>query len=732
MARGPLDPLLRPRTVAVIGASRRRGTIAGEIFHNLLASGFTGTVYPVNPTAPAVQGVRAYASIEDVPEAVDLAIVAVPAAQVVPAARACVARGVRALVVISAGFAETGPAGAARQAELVELVRAHGVRMVGPNCLGLLNTAADVRLDATFAPTFPPPGGVAFSSQSGALGLAILDLARDLGIGVSQFVSVGNKADVSGNDLLEHWEHDDDTRVILLYLESLGNPRRFLQIARRVARKKPIVAVKSGRSEAGARAASSHTGALAGADAAIDALMRQAGVIRVDSAEQLFDAAMLLAHQPVPRGKRVAILTNAGGPGIMAADACEGRGLELPALAPGTMDALRARLPPEASVRNPVDMIATASADAYEACLRALLADPAVDAALVLFVPPIVTEATDVAAAIRRAAGDAGARTGKPVLTCFMGTHGVPPALSSLREGAIPSYRFPEAAAAALAHAVRYGRWLARPEGVVVEPRGFDVARARAAVAGAAPGEWLAPERVRELCAAMGLHTPWSQACRDAETAAALAGDRGGAVAVKLISPTITHKSDVGGVALGLVGRDAVLEACRAMRARLATLGRERELEGFLVQEMAPAGIETFVGLAEDPGAGRLVAFGAGGVAVEVWRDVALRVCPLTDVDARELVAEPRVARLLAGFRGRPPGDVDAVLDALARVSALAEVVPEITEMDINPLVARAPGEGVVAVDARVRIRGAAAATTATPTAATAPATAPATTRRTS
>src|SRR5262245_2744161 len=482
--RRGLEAVFRPRSIAVIGASRERGTVGAEIFHNLIEHGFRGAVYPVNPKADVVQSVHAYPTITDVPGPVDLAIIVVPAARVIEVVQACGEKGVRAVVVISAGFKEVGGEGLERERRLIDLARRFGMRVVGPNCLGVLNTELEVRMDATFAPTYPPAGAVGFSSQSGALGLAILEFAAKLGIGISQFVSVGNKADVSGNDLIEFWEHDPGTRIILLYLESFGNPRRFLEIARRVGHHKPIVAVKSGRTPSGMRAASSHTGSLAGADTAVSALCTQAGVIRTDTIGELFDVAMLLANQPVPRGSRVGIVTNAGGPGIMASDACETHGLEVVTLEDATVEALRAFLPAEASTRNPVDMLASATPESFEKAVRLVACDPRVDAVLVLYVPPIVTRPLEVAQAIVRgneaAKADARARSAapKPVLSCFMGSHGVPEGLRSLQEGHIPSYGFPESAAIALARAVRYGRWRETPEGTI---RHFDDVDAAAA-----------------------------------------------------------------------------------------------------------------------------------------------------------------------------------------------------------------------------------------------------------
>lgn len=693
-----LDALLRPRSVAVIGASRNRGTIAAEVFHNLIAGGFQGAVYPVNPRAAVIQSVRAYPSIEEVPDAVDLAVIVVPAAAVPDAVEACGRKGVRAIVVITAGFAETGPEGRALQARVVETVRRYGMRMVGPNCLGVVNADPAVSLNATFATALPPFGNVAFSSQSGALGLAILDHARELGVGVSQFVSVGNKADVSGNDLIAHWADDPATRVILLYLENLGNPRRFMDLARRVSRTRPIVVVKSGRTEAGARAASSHTGSLAGLDVAVDALLGQAGVIRTDTIDELFDVAMLLANQPVPHGRRVAILTNAGGPGIMASDACESRGLEVVKLSDETQRALLPLVPAEASVRNPVDMIASASATAYERCLRVLLDAPEVDMVLVVFVTPIVTDAGDVANAIL-----AGAKgSSKTVATCFMGRRGVPEAVRSLRDGRYPSYAFPESAAAALARAARYGRWLATPDGEVPTLASIDTERAKRALAASPESRWLTPAEVREVLGAYGIRTPRETVTTTVDEAVAAAEAFDAPVALKLISDTITHKSDVGGVALGLRGGAAVRAAWEAMTRRLDALGRVGEMRGALVQEMAPAGVETFVGATRDAVFGPLVGFGLGGVQVELWKDVVFRVSPLRDRDAAEMLDQIRAKALLEGFRGSAPVDRAALIDVILRVSRLVEELHEVVEIDLNPVVALP--RGAVVVDARIRI----------------------------
>ncbi len=720
-----LDCFFRPRAVAVVGASRRRGTVGGELFHNLVSRGYPGAIYPVNRSADVVQSVRAYRRLADIPERVDLAVLVVPHQQISEVVDECAESGVKALIVISAGFAEAGADGARTQRELMDRVRRAGMRMVGPNCLGVINTEDGAELNATFAPTWPPAGNVAFSSQSGALGLAVLDFARAMGIGISQFISVGNRADISSNDLIEHWETDPRTRVILLYLEDFGNPRRFMDIARRVSRTKPIVAVKSGRTQAGARAAGSHTGALATADVAVDALLGQAGVIRTDTIEQLFDVATLLANQPFPKGSRVAIVTNAGGPGIMAADACEVSGLVLPTLSDGTLQAMRACLPAEASLRNPVDMIASAPVDAYERVVRLLLDDPVVDAVLALYVPLLMTRPVDVAAAIRRATLGAT----KPVLTCLLGTEGLREAWDLLRAAHLPAYHFPENAVFALGRAARHGRWLARPTGqypTFASParESIDALLGLKMDGGHGGGQregdrWLSPDAVSALLRAYGIRTPRQQVVRGEDEAVAVATSFGGAVALKVVSHTITHKSDVGGVALHLRTPVDVRAAYRTIMDRLALLGRRVEVSGVLVQEMigdddqkgassaiaTDSAVETFVGVTEDKSFGRLIAFGLGGTRLELNRDVVFRVNPISDLDAGDMLADLRGAALLTGFRGSPGVDREAIVDILLRVSRLAEDCPEIRELDINPLVALPPGQGAIAVDARVRVK---------------------------
>ena len=701
-AAASLDPLFHPRAVAVVGASRRPGSIGHALFRNLLAGGFAGAVYPVNPTATSVASVRAYPCVAAIPEPVDLAVIVVPAADVLAVARESLEAGVRGLVVISAGFAEVGEEGRRRQEDLLRLCRAHDARLIGPNCMGMLVNGPAGAMNATFAPTLPPAGTVAVSSQSGALGIAILEHARALDLGVSSFVSVGNKADVSSNDLLECWEDDPATGAILLYLESFGNPRRFARIARRVGARKPIVAVKGGRGETGRRAAASHTAALAGSDVAVEALFRQAGVTRCDTLEELFEAATLLVHQPLPAGNRVGVLTNAGGLGILCADACEANGLTLPTLAAATQAALRTLLPAEASVANPVDMLASGAAESYGAALRHLLDDDEIDAVIVLFIPPLVTAAADVAAALVAACDPP---PSKPVLACFVGTQGTPDALRG--RTVIPSYTFPEATARALGHAAARAAWLRRPTGQTPAFDGIDAGGARSVVERALARDerpWLTPEEVRAVLHAYGVPLPEEIVARSPQEAAAACRQLGAPVAVKLVSHTVLHKTDAGGVHLNVESPEAAAAAYRTIQETLAARGQAEAMDGALIQPMLTGGVECLVGVVSDPIFGPLIAFGLGGVLAEALGDVAFRLHPLTDLDAEELIASVKASTLLQGYRGSPPADVAALRELLLRVSHMVEDLPEIGEIDLNPVMVRTAGQGLVALDARIRL----------------------------
>jgi acyl-CoA synthetase (NDP forming) len=546
-------------------------------------------------------------------------------------------------------------------------------------------------------------GRVGFASQSGGLGIELLARSSELGLGVSTFVSMGNKADVSGNDLLQYWDDDPDTEVVLLYLESFGNPRKFARLARRIARRKPIIAVKSGRTPAGARGTSSHTAALAAPDVAVDALFRQAGVIRVDTLEELFDTATVVLHQPLPAGPRVGIVSNGGGPGILATDACVAAGLDVPELSAETQDILRSFVSPDAGVRNPVDLVASATADSYAQTLGTLLDADDVDALLVIFVPPLVTRAEDVA----RAVAEAAAKSAKPIIACFLGQNGTLDVLDHGREeveparGQVPTFSFPESAAAAIGRAYELSRWRARPEGTVPELADIDVADARALIEPRLPataeGLWLDAGTARELLDCFGIATTPTVHASNRDEAAEAAKRVGFPVALKAASPALVHKTDVGGVALNLADPDSVRQAFENMSAQLgAAMG------GALVQRMVPSGIETIVGVTRDPSFGSLVLFGMGGIAAELMRDTALRLVPLTDLDAEELVRSLRSSPLLFGYRDTPAVDVNALEELILRVGVLAEELPDVAELDLNPVVVTA--DGVQIVDVKVRL----------------------------
>jgi acetate---CoA ligase (ADP-forming) len=694
-----VSSVLAPGSVVVVGASRRRGTVGGELLHNLVRAGFTGSLYAVNPHGGSVQGIEAYRAVSDLPAPVDLAVVVVPARSVVPVARECVAAGARALVVVSAGFAEIGGDGVARQQELLGLCRASGVRLVGPNCLGVLNTEPGVQLNATFMPQQALPGAIAFLSQSGGLGIAIIEAAARLGIGISSFVSVGNKADLSSNDFLQYWEQDPATDVALLYLESFGNPRKFARVARRFNQTKPVVAVKSGRSAAGQRGTASHTGALlAASDVTVDALFEQAGVIRTDSLAEMFDVAAFLSKQPVPTGDRVAIVTNAGGPGIVCADACQAAGVQVPETSARLAGLLAAHLPEAASVANPIDMIATASADDYAGVIEGVAESGEFDAILTIFVTALVTAARDVAEATRRTAA---AHLGCAIAAVFMTAEGPPEELSA--DGvSVPGYRFPEEAARAVAHAARHGTWRARPPGDALTADPETVA-AGAALIGAelagGPG-WMRPEAVDQLLSLHGIAQAPARIVRSASAAATAARELGWPVALKAVAPGLVHKRDAGAVATSVRTPSELQRAARAIKASVTAAGFD--VRGFMVQPMIAGGIELIIGMVQDASFGPVMACGAGGTHTELLKDVSVRITPVTDRDAAEMLRTLELYPVLTGYRGAAPCDVGAVENLLQRVSAMVDAHPEIAELDCNPVIARP--DGALVVDARVRL----------------------------
>lgn len=694
-----LEEFFAPRAVAVVGASREPGKVGHDVLRNLQKYGFRGAIYPINPKAEEILGLRCYASIGEVPGPVDLAVIVVPARFVPAVVDDCGRKGVRGLIIISAGFKEVGRDGAELERQVVEIARRHSMRIIGPNCLGLINTHA--RLNASFAAGAPAEGNVAFISQSGAFGTAILDWALHERRGFSKFVSVGNKADVDESDLLKAIGQDNETEVILIYLEGLNDGRKFVEVARAVTRRRPVVVLKAGGTAAGARAASSHTGALAGSEAAYEAAFRQTGILRARTVEELFDYASAFSLQGRMAGHRVAIVTNAGGPGIIATDAVERSALTMATLARETVERLRPALPPAANLYNPVDVIGDAGPDRYDAALQAVAADPGVDGIIVIVTPQSTTKVEETAAVVGRAA----AATDKPVLACFMGGERISAGLRVLADGGVPNYPFPERAVAALDAMSRYSAYTLRPESQV---ESFPVDREQVAAvlsrARAAGKFELAEADARAIIAAYGFRTPASILASTPDAAVQAAEQIGYPVVLKIASPDILHKSDIGGVRVWLSDpqsvRQAFGEIVEGARRRLP-LAR---LEGCLVQPMIMGGKEVILGMNRDPQFGPMLMFGLGGIYVEVLRDVAFRLAPLTPADAMSMIREIRSLPLLRGTRGEKPSDLSAIVEGLLRLSQLAMDFPEIVELDLNPLVVYPVGEGAVALDCRLSL----------------------------
>ena len=702
-----LQAILYPKSIAVIGASRYPGTIGYLLVRSLIESGYVGAVYPVNPNIEVVSSIKTYPSVLAIPGEVEMAIIAVPAPVVPRVAEECGQKGVKGLIVISDGFKESGPEGAARERELREIALGHGMRVVGPNCMGVLNTDPAISMNATFSPANNLPGNVSFLSQSGAMGEVILGYARSLNIGLSTFVSAGNRADVSPNDLVQYWEHDPATKVILLYLESFGNPRNFMRIARRVSAKKPIVVVKSGSTSAGSRAASSHTGALATSETVTEALFRQTGILRVNGVEELFDVASLLSNQPLPKGRRLVIVTNGGGPGILAADAASNHGLLLPEISAETLAAIKPHLKRNIRISNPIDTTAQASPAEFEGILQELASDKGSDAVLFIFVPPSMIDVKEVESALRRVAPLF--RSNKKTLAvCFMGHKGFSAEVGSPGKY-VPSYLFPESAIFALSKAVEYSERLARPETAPVKMHDINREKAKVIInnamkQSAQPHSWLSIQQIAELLGCYGIRFAETKLAKTANEAAAIAAKIGFPVVIKLASSTITHKTDVGGVQLNIKSESEVIQAFDEIKTRLTQIGRIHEMDGVMIQKMVTEGIETIVGVSNDPSFGHLIMFGMGGVNAELLNDVAFRLNPLTELDVQELIGSVKMSKLFDGYRGMPPSDKPALKDLLLRLSTMVEHNPQIAELDFNPVKVLPAGQGYWVVDARIAV----------------------------
>ena len=696
-----LRAFFNPASVAVVGASRNEKGLGHTVLKNILDFGFPGRVYAVNPKAACVLGLDCFPDLISIPGPVDLVVVVVPQPLVAGVMRDAVAKGAKGAVVITAGFREVGPEGLAAEREITRIAREGGMRILGPNILGIIDTKS--RLDATFAAAQPSAGDIAFVSQSGALLTAILDWAVEEKVGFSKIVSLGNKADLSEIDMFLAFREDPDSKVIVAYLEGVTNGAEFRRAATLLTKKKPLVVVKAGGTAAGSRAVSSHTGSLAGSEAAYDAAFKQSGIVRAATMQDLFDISLALAYQPLPAGKRLAIVTNAGGPGILATDACERKGLQLASFAPATIAKLRDHLPRSANVYNPVDVIGDAQADRYEIAIDAILADPNVDSLLVLLTPQAMTEIEKTAEATVRA----GQNGTKPVLASFMGGQAVQGGLRILKDGRVPNYTFPERAVEALVAMNRYRDWKLSPE---ERPASLKVDRGAAAAvierARAAGRSALGDLEARGVIGAYGLRLPRNELAISASEAVQFARTIGYPVVMKIVSPDILHKSDAGGVRVGVKDDAEVSAAYNAIRANALRYNRDADIWGVAVQEMVKPGREVILGVTHDAQFGHLIMFGLGGIYVEVLKDVSFRLAPLTRTEADAMVHEIRSFPLLAGVRGQPPADLAAVVDALLRVSQLVTDFPEIIELDVNPLVVNPHGGGATAVDARIILTG--------------------------
>ena len=694
-----LQRLFEPRSVAIVGASTKPGKVGHDILKNMLSSGYGGEVYPINPHAEEILGKKCYPSVLGVPGEIDLVVVVVPAASVLPVIEECGKKGVQLGIVISAGFKESGPEGIERERRLGELARQFGMRIVGPNCLGVMSTSNG--LNTTFAQGMPRRGNVALMSQSGALATAIIDWSIQQGIGYSKFVSFGNGVDVGVVDLLRAWEDDAETTVIVAYIEGLRNGPMFMEVARQVSAKKPVIVVKAGGTQAGARAVSSHTGSLAGSEQAYNAAFLQCGVIRANSMEELFDLAIAFSYQGPPRGRNVAIVTNAGGPGIMATDAAERVGLRLASLDAGTVQALRKQLPEASNFYNPIDVLGDADADRYVYAAENLLRDPNVDSVLAVLTPQAMTRPKETAEKL----GSASAQSRKPVLACFMGGNAIAEAQEVLNKHKIPNYPYPERAVQSLAKMAEYREWCDEPPDEPV-PIAADGEAVRAVFAAARQENRvnLGEIEAREVLKAYGLAVPESYIARSADEAAAHAEKIGFPVVMKIVSPDILHKSDIGGVRVGVRDQQEAMDVFELMMLRVRRYAPDAVIRGVFVQEMIQAGREVIIGSTRDPQFGPLVMFGLGGIYVEVLKDVSFRVAPFGERHAGRMIEEIRSAPLLRGARGERSSDVEAIVKCLLTVSQMVTDFPEIVEMDINPLKVREPGAGAVAVDARITI----------------------------
>ncbi len=705
MKANNLDFIFKPRSVAVIGASSKEGSVGRALFANILFNGYTGVVFPVNPRAKSILGVKAYPSILDIEDEIDLAILIVPAITVPAVLAECGQKKVKGAIVISAGFKELGATGAALEQAVKERARTWGIRLIGPNCFGMINTSPAVRLNTTFGRVMPRTGNIALISQSGAVGVNALEYAESEEVGLSKFISIGNKADINECDLLEYLKDDEETDVIALYLEDLVNPPEFMRIAREITshakRPKPILAIKAGRTSEGARAASSHTGALAGSDEAYNAFFAQARILRVDTVSELIAKAAVLAYQPPPRGPRVAIITNAGGVGIMATDACVRYGLKIAPLTEKTRTELKKVLPPAAAINNPVDIIGDGDANRYRAAFRILLQDENIDGIIPIWTPTVMAEAIDVANVIAEEAQN----TDKPIIACIQ-TMGDNTAIRrALLRVRIPHFLFPENAARALATMAEFGRLSRRPPGEVVKFTDVRPEQVRQIVTRAKkrPRPFISEPECHQILKAYGIPVAEFELATNITEALTIAQKIGYPVAIKIVSPDIIHKTDFGGVRININSNEQLEESYTAMLETVKNKKPDAEIWGVMVQKMAPSGgLETILGMKRDPHFGPLLMFGLGGILVEVLKDVVFRVAPVNDLSAESMITGIRAHRLLEPFRGKPARDKQKIKESIQRLSQLVMDFPEFDEIDINPLFVYEEGKGALVIDARI------------------------------
>jgi len=701
-----IDSIFYPKSVAIIGASRHIGSVGHSLLANIIDSRFQGVVYPVNPKAQAILGIKCYPRVLDIPDDVDLAVVIVPAPLVPQVLEECGVKGIKGTIIISAGFKEIGGKGVEREHKVKQVIEKYNIALVGPNCLGVVNTAPDSSMNATFGTQMPKKGNIAFISQSGALCVAVLDYAKEANIGFSKFISMGNKAGLTENDLLVYLNEDPLTDVILMYLEDLVDGREFMSIARKITsdRKnpKPIIALKAGRTFVGAKAASSHTGSLAGSDKVYDAIFDQCGVIRGDTLEEIFDYVKAFSSQPLPKGKNVAIVTNSGGPGILATDSCIKYGLNLASLSQSTKKTLKSILPPTASLNNPLDLIAEAQHEQFEIAIKTMLKQKSVHSGLIILTPTAFTDVEKISKAIIKAAK----KIKKPIATCLLGVYDVSKGIDLLEENNIPDYRFPESAARVLAEMSRFTSWLNRPKTRVkkyeVDKKGASRIIERVKTEARS---FLLEQECYDVLNAYGFPVIQSALATDEGQAVEAAEKIGFPVVMKIASPDVLHKFDVGGVILDVKNKSDVKKAYNKIHRNIRSQKPKAEITGIIVEEMAAEGKEVILGMNYDEQFGPILMFGMGGIYVEALEDVIFRLAPIRELTADMMIEKTKTYKILDGYRGGPVYDTPAIADCLKRLSKLVTDFEDIKELDINPLIVYEEGKGCKIVDARIILK---------------------------